>query len=41
MFSVGIDHAAQEFWNAQLEVDYGVGDIGNKEYAREHWKEDD
>ena len=41
MFCVGINYAAREFWNVQREVDYSAGDIGNKEYAREHGKEED
>ena len=41
MFCVGINYSAREFWNAQLEVDYGAGEIGDKEYARDHWKDED
>ena len=41
MICIGIDYAAQEFWNTQLEVDCGAGDIGDKGYAREHWKDED
>ena len=38
---VGIDYAAQDFWNTQIEVDYLTGEIGDKEYKREHWRDKD
>jgi hypothetical protein len=41
MFCIGIDYAARKFWNVQLEVDYDAGDIGDKEYTRERWKDED